>query len=139
MFPRNFCLIFSGPKPWPCIVDTQMDASMDLTIASYADCELAQPFSLKSVSPITDTIRLCKIGRLIRRFFTVERDAYFAMQSNAPGRINLQDRYCLSRMPAPGDQRWFSYFATASRAAWSSFHAGANCSASSYLTSAAFY
>jgi hypothetical protein len=33
----------------------------DLTIASYAFCDLTQPLGFRSVSAITDTFRLCKI------------------------------------------------------------------------------
>jgi len=36
-------------------------APIDLTIGSYAVCDLAQPSTFKSVSLITDTIRLCLI------------------------------------------------------------------------------
>jgi hypothetical protein len=39
-------------------------AADHLTIASYAVCDLAQPFRFRSVSLITDTTRLCKIKLL---------------------------------------------------------------------------
>jgi hypothetical protein len=59
--PPHFLLVFREFAAVSVKVATLCRRANDLTIRSYAFCDLAQPFKLKSVSPITDIAELCQM------------------------------------------------------------------------------